>query len=523
MGKKDKNKKKVSGIEKTAMKTEKKLTAKQKKELAALGEDDIEKVVAEIEREEAKRQRVVEAVVSPPSHRVNFSLTAHPFKDELVMLGGEFYNGKTTFVYGDMFFYNLSNNEWSIIKAPGGPAPRCGHQALAVPVSKGQLWVFGGEYSSPSQSQFYHYRDLWVYHFGDKKWEKIGATGGPSARSGHRMVHMKKQLFIFGGFHDNLRDYKYFNDVYVFNLTTYKWNKLEPSGSPPAPRSGCIVLPTPDNKILVYGGYSKERIKKDVDKGHVHTDMFLLSPEKNDQTGLKWKWTLLKQSGITISPRCSAAAILAQSNLAYMFGGVFDEEENEEDLKGTFFNDLIALDLEKYQWRTVTLSGKKNPQERRKRRKQKEDGDTNEESGDNDDGSDDEVPNAMEVTPEPTIVSDGIFTVTVGPSSATNSTIKEQKRPDDIFSPSPRINPGLAVKHGMLYLFGGMFEDGDRQYTLNDFYKLDFRKLDEWKTIIKSDITSQTWIDSESSESESEDEESTSEGSSENEMEVDEN
>lgn len=38
MGKKDKNKKKVSGIEKTAMKTEKKLTAKQKKELAAIGE-----------------------------------------------------------------------------------------------------------------------------------------------------------------------------------------------------------------------------------------------------------------------------------------------------------------------------------------------------------------------------------------------------------------------------------------------------------------------------------------------------
>lgn len=40
MGKKDKskNKKKVSGIEKTALKTEKKLNARQKKELAALGE-----------------------------------------------------------------------------------------------------------------------------------------------------------------------------------------------------------------------------------------------------------------------------------------------------------------------------------------------------------------------------------------------------------------------------------------------------------------------------------------------------
>lgn len=38
MGKKGKNKQKVSGTVKTALKTEKKLNAKQKKELAALGE-----------------------------------------------------------------------------------------------------------------------------------------------------------------------------------------------------------------------------------------------------------------------------------------------------------------------------------------------------------------------------------------------------------------------------------------------------------------------------------------------------
>lgn len=41
------------------------------------------------------------------------------------------------------------------------------------------------------------------------------------------MVHIKKQLIVFGGFHDNLRDYKYFNDVYIFNLETYVWHKIE--------------------------------------------------------------------------------------------------------------------------------------------------------------------------------------------------------------------------------------------------------------------------------------------------------
>jgi len=79
---------------KTALKTEKKLIAKQKKELAALGEDDIEKVVAEIEREEARRQCVKEVVVDAPLRRINFTLTVHPFKDELIMFGGEFHDGR---------------------------------------------------------------------------------------------------------------------------------------------------------------------------------------------------------------------------------------------------------------------------------------------------------------------------------------------------------------------------------------------------------------------------------------------
>lgn len=155
-----------------------------------------------------------------------------------------------------MFIYNLNKNEWMIIKVPGAPPPRCGHQAITTAANKGELWIFGGEFSSPSESQFYHYKDLWVYRFAEKKWIKIlyviiffkyftikyfysfflsiffflRRPGGPSARSGHRMVHIKKQLVIFGGFHDNLKDYKYYNDVHIFDLETYVWHKIELSG-----------------------------------------------------------------------------------------------------------------------------------------------------------------------------------------------------------------------------------------------------------------------------------------------------
>lgn len=135
-----------------------------------------------------------------------------------------------TTTYNELIFYNIPKNEWTVIQAPGAPPPRCGHQMVALAREKGQLWLFGGEFQSSSENQFLHYKDLWVFHIGDKKWEKIASPNGPSARSGHRMVHNKKQLIIFGGYHDNLRDYKYFNDVYIFDLENYKWNKIEVSG-----------------------------------------------------------------------------------------------------------------------------------------------------------------------------------------------------------------------------------------------------------------------------------------------------
>lgn len=62
------------------------------------------------------------------------------------------------------------------------------------------------------------------------KFQNFRAPGGPSARSGHRMVLCKRQLIVFGGYHDNLQDCKYFNDVYAFNLDDRTWSKLEPTG-----------------------------------------------------------------------------------------------------------------------------------------------------------------------------------------------------------------------------------------------------------------------------------------------------
>lgn len=67
----------------------------------------------------------------------------------------------------------------------------------------------------------------------------------------------------------------------MFDLETYKWSKIEPAGKIPSPRSGFLMAALLDGRILVYGGYSREKVKKDVDKGIAHTDMYYLHVDGN--------------------------------------------------------------------------------------------------------------------------------------------------------------------------------------------------------------------------------------------------
>lgn len=77
-------------------------------------------------------------------------------KDEIILFGGELWNRSTDKVsmYSGVFTYNTAKGQWSEIKSKG-PHPR---SACCGAVHKGHLYIFGGEFTSPNQEKFKHFR-----------------------------------------------------------------------------------------------------------------------------------------------------------------------------------------------------------------------------------------------------------------------------------------------------------------------------------------------------------------------------
>ena len=86
--------------------------------------------------------------------------------------------------------------------------------------------------------------------------------------------------------------------------------------------------------------------------------------------------------------------------------------------------------------------------------------------------------------------SDDIFTVKIGLQSTDSADLLKHSGTEcpTPFVPHPRMNTLLAVKHGILYMYGGIYEVGDKQLTLSDMYSLDLHKLEEWNVLIGSDL-----------------------------------
>lgn len=523
MGKK--TKKPGKGKEKTVRKTAKAEEKRARRDTKKISpEDDIDAILLSIQKEEAKKKEVhIEENVPAPSPRSNCTMTLNPLKDtELIFYGGEFYNGTKTFVYGDLYRYDVEKQAWKLISSPNSPPPRSAHQAVAW---KNYLYIFGGEFTSPNQERFHHYRDFWMLDLKTNQWEQLNLKGCPGPRSGHRMVLYKHKIIVFGGFYDTLREVRYYNDLFVFDLDQYKWQEIKPRpGSMwPSARSGFQFFVHQD-EIFLYGGYSKEvsTDKNSSEKGIVHADLWSLDPRT-------WEWNKVKKIGMPPGPR-AGFSMCVHKKRALLFGGVVDMEVEGDVMMSVFLNELYGFQLDNHRWYPLELRKEKSTKEKLKlssdRKPDNEDVDDKnqtaefaaKEKDDNleylDEAGDmesymDEVARSLDTE---LIISDhGINASSArNPQACPANGVQHSPLPE-IVKPCGRINSCMAVGKDTLYVYGGMMEVKDQEITLDDLYCLNLSKLDEWKCIIPA--SESEWIEASEDENEDEDEDEDGEDS----------
>ena len=221
------------------------------------------------------------------------------------------------------------------------------------------------------------------------------------------------------------------------------------------------------------------------------------SASKKPSSALRWKWQKVSASGRAPTPRSGASMVQLTPQRAVLFGGV-EDEESEEALESLFRNDIfqLATDGHPPRWFSVDISQVSAAPKRRRKRKKAPDGATAE-AGADDDGesgssdSDDEDDDGEEDETSACATA----------ASATSADVTES------LEPIPRMNAALAVKSGTLYVYGGMYEQGDRQVFLDDMYSLEVGRRGGWKTLVPLRSDALPWLEKEEEEEDSEEEE----------------
>ncbi|KAF1808053.1 galactose oxidase [Eremomyces bilateralis CBS 781.70] len=517
MGKKDKKSKTAEKKVRVAQKQEKKASQKQKK-AKSKGKDqdsdvedvDLDAVLAEYANQQEQFLKITESVCDPPPPRSSATIIGSPSNsNELFLYGGEYFNGALAKFYNDLYIYNIKQDKWSIVTSPNSPLPRSGH-AWCRGGNAGGIYLFGGEFSSPKQGTFYHYNDFWHLDPTTREWTKLESKGkGPPARSGHRMTYFKQYILLFGGFQDTSQTTKYLQDLWVYDCQTFTWYTptLPPSSGKPDARSSFSLLPH-DGGAALYGGYS--RVKASVSgkqgkggnssrvilKPMVHQDTWFLRivppGSESAQTPPGVRWERRKRPANAPNPPRAGATMAYHKGRGVQFGGVFDVEESEEGMDSEFFNTLFAWNIDRNRYFPLALrrprSTGKKPQDRSRRQRGKAD--------------EDELLRNLAA-----LETSGKISRADQIESKVDESEQEVKVEHTVIYEMPhgRFNAQLAVQDDVLYIFGGTYEKGDREYTFDELWAVDLGKLDGMKQVFKREL--EDWEGSDAEESEEEEDE----------------
>ena len=142
--------KKAEKKEKQGKKAEKKAKVKSAKIEGSDAEDvDLDEVLAEYKKQQELFLKVTETVLdAPPKPRSSSTILASPSNsNQILLFGGENYNGAIAHFYNDLNIYYVDRDEWHCVTSPNAPLPRSGHAWCRGGNQSNAVFLFGGEFS----------------------------------------------------------------------------------------------------------------------------------------------------------------------------------------------------------------------------------------------------------------------------------------------------------------------------------------------------------------------------------------
>lgn len=328
------------------------------------------------------------------------------------------------------------------------------------------------------------------------------------------MTYYKNYIILFGGFQDTSQQTKYLGDLWVYDTQSFVWHNpvLPLAAQKPDTRSSFSFLPH-DAGAVLYGGYSRVKAtvagkqtkgggqsQRNVLKPMIHQDCFFLrivQPASNvpSSTPPTVRWERRKKPANAPDPARAGATMAHHKGRGIMFGGVHDVEESEERIDSEFFNTLFAWNIERNRYFPLTLrkarQNQRKPQgEARGARRGR--GQANEEE-----------------------LLRNLAALQTGKLLADVDDIDIEKPKEDVEEanlpvkevliefPHPRFNAQLTVQDDVLYIYGGTYEKGDREFTFDEMYSIDLGRLGGIKQIFRREP--ENWLGSDDGDSEDED------------------
>ncbi|KAF7791713.1 hypothetical protein EIP86_002737 [Pleurotus ostreatoroseus] len=268
------------------------------------------------------------------------------------------------------------------------------------------------------------------------------------------------------------------------------------------------------------GGYCKEYVKGSRPVGVMLDDTWFLKISTPDPADVasskhgdfpKMTWERRKRPSTAYAPSLRSGCTMTPwtaRNTGIMFGGVTDEDTGEETMESVFHNDLYVArciiwnpsEFRRSNGYQITGNGRwismplKKPKKKGGPRKKPQVVVQREDVSDQEDVDEDAAENNIPA-PAPVVEPDVDL--------------------DDplLTTPLPRYNAMLAVVRNTLYIYGGIYEKGSREYTLDDFHSIQLDKLDRYVCLKESNVVIDAGEESSSDEEDGDESDESEDGS----------